>query len=444
MKKTLKLMTFVFCVVLAAAGCAGKYAGVIPGNYLSCSETGTFAGDTILVSGQASTPAGIETVSIKCDPWGVEKVYDLSADAPAVFNYDYRLAVPSTATFPQEIEVCVTSSNGERKIRTLSAVFAPDVTAPTFTVSFSSQIGVELDPATGQGVWKCKVTAKDDRALKSIKLEIPGISYSRTVAQRGRSGSFTDDVIFTSVQNYQAAITAEDETGNKSVINVELVVTPVEDQDPIDDFPQMYMFDAEEDCAEYIDGYFHYMYRQEGGYVYKCNIRAFKDGSKFYFTSEKHLDGNLFGASPYVSSKILNKKGYVVPVVIGEAGCYEFVINIRNQTYSCTPIDSKAIEGPFYISGVGFTNIADWGATDAMTALGNDVYSITMGIDGAAATHQYYYYTDGWATVYRSDEAGWEWFISAAGTCVKYSTDYAGDAVFYFDCALPWGWIKKN
>lgn len=40
-------------------------------------------------------------------------------------------------------------------------------------------------------------------------------------------------------------------------------------------------------------------------------------------------------------------------------------------------------------------------------------------------------------------EGKW-WFESAEGSCVTYSTDYAGEVVVTFDTAYPWGTIKKS
>ena len=442
MKRTLKSFVLFLTAATVLAACQKSYDGVVPGNYIARGEIGTFAGDTVLLSGQVSTPAGIESLSLECEAIGLAKTYDLSANTPAVYNYEYSVPVPKTATLPQEITVSVCAANGEKNVGSVALKFTPDVTNPVITTSLPAQVGVELDPNTGIGVWICSIAAKDERELASITVEIPGISYSKTIAQSGRIGLFEDEITFTEVANYPASITAVDATGNKTVLEIELVVTPVEEQDPISDYAQMYIFDAEENPADYIDGLFHYMYRQDGGYEYKANIRTYKADTKLYISPVKNADEDIFGVSPYVSSKILNKRGYAVPVVIPEAGCYEFTVNILSQSYSYTAIERTPIAGPFYVSGVGFTTFADWGTTDALADLGNDIYSVVVGIDGSAATHQYYFYTDGWETVYRCDEEGNEWAIAASGACIKYSTEYTGDATFYLDTALPWGWIK--
>ena len=442
MQRTLKPFVLLFLAAAAIAACRKNYDGVVPGNYIARSEIGTFAGDTVLLSGQVSTPAGIETVSLECEGVGLKKIYDLSSEKPSVYNYEYSVPVPKTASLPQEIKVTVCAANGEKNVGGVTLKFTPDMTKPVITTSLPAQVGVELDPSAGIGVWNCSIAAKDERELASITVEIPGISYSKTVSQSGRSGLFEDEISFTEVASYPAAIIATDAAGNRGVLEIELVVTPVEEQDPISDYAQMYIFDAEENPADYIDGLFHYMYRQDAGYEYKANIRTYKANTKLYISPVKNADGDIFGVSPYVSSKILNKRGYAVPVVIPEAGCYEFTVSILNQSYSVTPIERTPITGPFYISGVGFSSFADWGTTDALTDQGNDVYSIVVGIDGSAATHQYYFYTDGWATVYRCDEEGNEWCIAADGPCIKYSTEYTGNATFYLDTALPWAWIK--
>ncbi|MGM9735585.1 MAG: hypothetical protein ACI3ZL_04165 [Candidatus Cryptobacteroides sp.] len=446
MTKTLKLSVLAMTLIVLVASCdKDRKDGSVPGNYLATVEIGTFGGDTVLISGQASNIAGLASIEIACAAWDIDKVYDIAANAPKVFNYDYRMPIPSTAEFPQEITVTVTDINGLYKSKTIDAKFTPDVTAPVFSTSLSKQIGVELNPETGYGSWEYSVSARDERALSSITLDIPGIGYSKTVKAEGRTANISDKINFTVVETLEVTFTAEDVTGNKTTLDCEIVVTPVEEQDPIEDYLQMYLFDADEDQSQYLDGYWHYMARQEGGYKYTCKIHALKDNSHFYIAPTKSLDGDLFGVSPYVSSKILNKNGYVVPVTIEKAGYYWFYVDILSQTFSISEYETGVLEsGPFYISGVGFSNIGDWGATDAITHVDGNIYSIDMGIDGSAAAHQYYFYTTDWATVYRCDEGGEQWFIGASGQCVKFSTDYDGEATFWFDLGLPWGWVTKK
>ena len=64
---------------------------------------------------------------------------------------------------------------------------------------------------------------------------------------------------------------------------------------------------------DYLDGYYAPMTRK-GEYQYEGKIYADKANFQIYFTAEKTMDGDLFGVSPYVNSKLMNNNDYVVPV----------------------------------------------------------------------------------------------------------------------------------
>ena len=102
---------------------------------------------------------------------------------------------------------------------------------------------------------------------------------------------------------------------------------------------------------------------RKGEYQYEGKIYADKANFQIYFTAEKTMDGDLFGVSPYVNSKLMNNNGYVVPVTVAESGYYGVWIDLQAHTYSMWKLEPSATTytGSLTVSGCGFSDFADWG-----------------------------------------------------------------------------------
>lgn len=96
---TIGKLYLLLTLICFAVGCDDDKEDVAPGLYVASEEIETFPGDTVLVSGTASNYAGLASITLSCEGWGIHKVYDLNGQKPKVFNYDYRLVVPKTAAF---------------------------------------------------------------------------------------------------------------------------------------------------------------------------------------------------------------------------------------------------------------------------------------------------------------------------------------------------------
>lgn len=117
---------------------------------------------------------------------------------------------------------------------------------------------------------------------------------------------------------FPLTVTIADEAGNEQTYWQQLVVMLAEDEDPISDYPIMWMVNAAENASDYLDGYYMPLTRQ-GAYQYQGSFYADKDGYQLYIVPTKTMSADIFGCSPYVSSKLMNKAGYVVPVTIEKA-----------------------------------------------------------------------------------------------------------------------------
>ena len=441
-KKILSLLLMLPWLLLPTA-CEEEHDDVRPGLYAAQEVIETFPGDTVTVSGTVSNYVGLSSVTLSCEAWGINQVYDLSAQEPVVFNYNYRLVVPDDATFEQNLDITVCDKNGLDNRKTVLLKFLPDMTVPVFTASPASQVSVDFDTSTGKAVWPLEVRFTDDRALQSVRLQIPVLMMDETVELSGREGSLLRTIEFTEMGNFPVYLTVTDESGNQADLEVEIVAMLSEDEDPIQDYAQMYVVDASENPDDYINGYYRYMDRM-GEYQYQGSFYAATDGAQAYFVPTKSMDGDLYGVSPYSSSKLMNKNGYVVPVTFEQAGRYGIWIDLQAHTYSIWPleIDANACTEALWMSGTGFS-FGEWGSSDEMTQTSPYHYEVETEITDYTGDRQYYFYTANWARVFRADAEGNWWFESASGTCIIFETDYRGPVRVTYDTASPWATIKK-
>lgn len=438
----LYLLLAALCFVV---GCDDDKEDVAPGLYVASEEIETFPGDTVLVSGTASNYTGLESVTLSCENWGIHKVYDLKGQKPKVFNYDYRLIVPKNATFEDHLLITIRDVNGWETKKNVLLAYIADMTSPVMQTQLPERISVDFNTTTNKGSWNLNVKFTDDRELKSIRMQIPDIQMDETVEVSGRSGELKRTIDFTTGE-FPVTLTLSDAGGNETIVRTTIVVMLAEEEDPIQDYAQMYVVNAGENPDDYVNGYYRYMDRKDA-YQYEGKFYASTDNTEIYFVPAKSMEGDLYGTSPYVSSKLMNKNGYVVPVILPKKGYYGIWIDLNAHTYSIWEyeIPSGSYTGALCVSGTGFT-IGDWGApAENMKKVDNDYryeYDMEL-VDGYSGDYQYYFYSPDWAHVFRADTAGNWWFESATGSCVIYKTDYAGKVKVTFDTAAPWGTIKK-
>lgn len=443
MKRITRCLLLVIAIITLSA-CGDDHDDVRPGLYTADEVIETFPGDTVLVEGTVSNYVGIATITLLCQEWNITKEYDLSGQKPTVFNYSYQLIVPQDAAFDQEMTVTVRDKNGLENRKLILLKFLPDMVAPTVTGAPAAQVSIDFNTAEQKGEWQIALNCTDDRELKSVRLQLPALGIDETTSVEGRTASYNKAVEFTEPGTYEATITVTDAAGNEVQTETEVIVMLAEDEDPIEDYAQMYVVDASEDADDYVDGYYRYMDRM-GEYQYQGKFYAAADGAQMLFTPTKSLDGDLYGASPYVSTKLLNKNGYVVPVTVEKKGYYGVWIDLQAHTVSLWPLDiaTDACTEPLWLSGTGF-GFADWGASDEMTKTDTYRYEVETTINGSyTGDRQYYFYTSGWARVFRADTKGNWWFESASGSCIIFKTTYDGKVKVSFDTAAPWATIKK-
>ena len=439
------------CMSVLFTSCSEEGKDEAPGLWTPLEEIATFPGDTVLVQGQVSNYIGLNRVDIKCDAWNISQTYELQGKQSKVFNYNYQMAVPQDATFGAELTVTVTDKEGKSTVKTIPMTYLPDTTAPVAQNDMPWQVSVDFAPELGYGVYAQVIRMTDDRQLKSCVVNIPALGYEKTYELKGRSFTVTEQILVSQTGEFPMTVTIKDESDNEKVYEQQIVCMLAEDEDGYEDYPVMWMFNASENVGDYIDGFFAPLIRQDS-YQYQGSFYADKDGYQLYVVPAKTADSNVFGVSPYVSSKLMNKTGYVKPITIEKAGYYGLWIDVQAHAFSIWDLDtSSAYTGSLTFSGCGFKDFGDWGTPETEMTRNGFRYTQTLEQNGSYTDTRYYYAARvsdwGWILRYWSDANGCGWWVDDAGyggSVGTYTSDYDGKVEVTFDTALLWGTIKKK
>lgn len=450
-RKVLAYITACVCMLLPLTSCNEEGKDEVPGLWTALEKIATFPGDTVLVQGQVSNFIGLSQMNIKCEAWSISQTYHLQGKQSKVFNYNYRMAVPQDATFDAELIVTVTDKNGKSTVKTIPMTYLPDTETPVAQNDMPSQVSVDYDIEMGYGVYLQNIRMADNRQLKSCAVNIPDLDYEKIYELKGRTFTVSEQIEVKKTGTFPMTVTITDESDNKKVYEQQIVSMLAEDEDEYDNYPIMWMFNADEKSGDYIDGFFAPLIRQ-ADYQYQGSFYAGKDGYKIFVVPQKSTDSNVFGVSPYVGSKLMNKTGYVVPITIEKAGYYGLWIDIQAHSFSIWELDtSSAYTGSLTFSGCGFKDFGDWGTPDAEMTRNGFRYTQLLEQNGNYTDTRYYYAARvsdwGWVLRFWSDAAGCGWWVDDGGyggSVGTYTSDYDGKVEVTFDTALLWGSIKKK
>ena len=449
------MMKHVACLLLVLCGAwaCSEESDVRPGLYTEQDIIETFPGDTVLLQGQVSNYVGMKSVTISCETWGIVKVYDLYGEQSKVFDYNYRMPVPEDAEFDAELKITAVDINGREQKKTITLTYLPDTEAPVDNSGQPWQMSYDYDTSVGSAAVPVRIAVSDDRSLSQAVINIESLGYTNTIELSGRTTVITDNLTIDNVGNFDMSVEVTDDAGNSVTIWHQLVVMLAEDEDPIDNYPRMWVVNASENADDYLAGYYAPMSRADGDYQYSGKIYADKDGYEFYIVPEQTMDGDVFGASPYVNSKLMNKAGYVVPVKIETAGYYGLWIDIQNHQWSVWSLDvSAAYSGSLTLSGCGFSDFGDWGTPGTEMTRDGYRYTQTVGQNGSySGTRQYYAArVSDWGYILRwwgdaaADCGWWEDTAGYGGSVGSYESDYDGNVEVMFDTAILWATVKKQ
>jgi hypothetical protein len=454
--KTIGSLLLLLVVTVYFTGCENNDV-LAPGLSIETTDIKTFPGDEIILKGMVSAVNGIEKIEIVYAGWGLNQVYDLSGQKPKVFNYAYHFDIPNNpdVSFNGTLSVIITDVDGNITRKEIPVGFLPDTSAPVFSNKPTTPTSVDFNTTTEEGVYELKLVVSDDRELSKLEISIPGIDYTKTIPLSGKTQEIQETIQFLNVGSFLGTITAEDKIGNKALYNIEFIVIPSEDTDPIRDYSRMYVINTEESPNAYVLGYYKYMNRTDA-YKYNTKFYAPHDDTKIAFVPTHSTTADYFGASPYVFTKLINKNGYAIPITIEQKGYYYIDIDIQNSSYSITPYSPAppSYTGTLNVTGIGFT-FGNWTMSPDMTK-SEDGYTYSGDVTVVLAANQTVslcFSNSSWSTVFRpwayDDGASTAatiagWYEGASGGVVETLWQGPGIYTTTFNLETMWATVSAK
>ncbi len=404
-----------------------KENDIPPGLSVEISDIETFPGDEIFLKGMVSAENGIKSIKLICDGIELEKVYDLKSQSPKVFRFSYLYTIPESMSedLDDVLSIIVEDVDDNVTTKEISVKFLPDTTDPWFVSLPPNPASVDFDVIEEKADYTLNVEMSDDRELSKLFVSIPDIGFEKEVTLDGLTQKESMSIQFLTTGTYSGTIKVEDKVGNYKENNITFIVLPKEDEDPIDDYAQMYVVNADEDPSAYVLGYYKYMERT-GAYTYTTKFYAANNDTKIAFVPTQNITADYFGVSPYVSTKLINKNGYALPINIADKGYYTIEVNIEQKTYSITSYTPQTPEytGVLNVTGEGF-DFANWTMSTDMAkvdAANPYLYSVEVGVSYSAEFEVLFCFTNSsWSPIWRP--TGNE----GSSTTVKQNTGWVAD-----------------
>lgn len=457
MKKAI-YMIGVLCALLMMAACTEEGSDKRPGLWTELDLIETYPGSVVLLKGQASNYIGLKSVKISCAAWDIDQVYQLDGEHSKVFNFNYQLQVPADAEFDQQLLITVTDTEGSEQKKVITMTYAPDTEAPAVAEELPAEIGIEIENQGDEVSYPLVLNVTDARGLKNAIISIPALGVNDEIVLSGTEATIEKTITVSEGGEYDMTVTITNVSGNARVMKTVLKVMPPEVEYPVSQYKQMYMVLADESADDYLFGYYRFLEttkvdgtQQEQQYSNRWNEPVYipKDGQKVLFVPTQSMNGDIFGASPRLSSKVLNNRDYVVPIVVEKAGYYNVWIDTKNHKYTFTPyeVSADAVQGDLkLITTAGFA-IGDWQFSESMTRDGYR-YSVTMAVTEGASSCGFCLTQGGWDDGFRYGAGdGWEsWWKNSwngASDVATFNPKGATQVEVTFDTAALWATVKK-
>ncbi len=456
MKRFTHCLTAFACLVMAmvAVSC-DKESDTPPGLSIESGAIASFPGESVVVKATVSDEVGIQSIHLTCPEMGVDKLYDLSSQKPVVFNVSYQFVIPldTDTDIPANFRIEVLGTSGKTTVKPIQVTYLPDTTDPVIT-TFGDEIGVDFDDDNSIAEPTLVFSFTDDRGLASARLQIADISFDETLPLSGRSDNATFYPVFDASGLYDATLTVTDDAGNTTAKQIVFGVIGEEPENPISDYTHMWIVNTEEDPADYMLGYYQYMARTDA-YIYSVLFYAPKADTKIAFVPIQDIDGaDYFGRSPYASTKILNNKGYVLPITIPAVGYYNVSINIQTHALTITPHTPAAVN-PFagQVRGYSYVNGGSTNSQFATSPVNGNPMRLASNfdiVDPAGSWPNVVFITSDWSKswnpVYDSTWTyiiRWEYNAAFVSSYAYFESVAAGIHPAVFDMEAMWVTMKK-
>jgi plastocyanin len=291
-------------------------------------------GRQFTIQGVAEDNDGLKSIRLESPDLQIDKTIDLldiyGDSLLHSYNLAYNVKTAKTQTgesFPFKITV---TDVGGRSIETTEQVTMDgDFTPPTFTKVPDKAITVLLKDATKLNL---RFSAADNKDLKYVKVSIPEIQFSDSVAASGTAYNYSNQIALPSVlATYTLIITAADK------FNLTVTSTSQVNVSELPDFAKMYLSDVETSTDLNTDLYgVPMLIEHTGAYSYRARYYNQKAGTKIRFIPQKtDFEPICFSVDPNNTNVLTDDPYEGQPIVLADANkYYEITFNTKSGAYN--------------------------------------------------------------------------------------------------------------
>lgn len=383
----MRVVNVALCAVmgLALCGCGddddvsySSVDGLAPVITLTPDHVRFQTGHTFYVKGVVSDADGLRSITLKNEEMHLDKTIDLltvyrdSLIHEYNLNYSYSPDEEWAESDQYNVDITVTDVVGKTASATLLVTPDGDDTAPEFDPAPSAELSVlQQDP-----VLSLETTVKDNKLLKYVVVDIPGISVYDSITV-GNVSSYTLSKQYTFPNDkedvYEMRITACDQFDNATTVTSNVTVSG--------DYPKMFLFDF--DNASYLTSDLFgvpMLIDHTGKNEYRARYYNQKAGTGIRFLPSKTaLEPICFGVDPENSAVLTNDPAKAQPIVLNDVGYYEITFNSMSGEYEVktyTPTSTPFPQGEAWVengvdqvyelslAGAGLPGVGNWSTAD--------------------------------------------------------------------------------
>lgn len=308
----------------------------------------TALGRDIMFTGTFADADGISTIQLQCPDLYLNKTIDFIEiyGAPKTeYDLTYTFAIPDEKDKNEFIvNITITDVGGRAVSDEFRVTLDGDFSNPIFTAFPDDSLTVLIKEETG---CLLEFSVNDDRALKSVKIDIPGVEgYPKIVDTFSpiNSYTFSERISLPSTPAvYDVMVTVVDTTlAEKTIADTcHLVVQE------LPDFAKIYLADTEDlnndvfgvpMCVDHV-----------GEFQYRARYYNQNAGTEIYFLPQTTSFSPIcFGLDPTDNSKLADDPSISEPIVLEEANTYyEITFNTKEGTYAISTYSIEDAQDPW-------------------------------------------------------------------------------------------------
>jgi hypothetical protein len=309
-------------------------------------------GETFIISGVVSDPAGIKSVNFIYEPWFLNKTI-VKDSLPNLYTISYQFKVPVDAVenSSHTIPITIANAGNVTTVKNITVTLDRDIEAPVINITSPVNGATVLIGASNEVELDISVT---DKELAEFKIESSVLN--ETIAISGGSFEYKKSLNITEPNNYSFTITVTDVTGNVSTETVSMNIL-----DELS-FDVMYITGVDSE-ALLVSDIFGIPYvttdssvADEDGYVFTGRYYSPGPNTEVRFLAQKGSFGPYtFGVDENTPGRLaLGSDIDVNPIILPQEGYYEVKMDLRDSSYSVTSYTPS--DTPFtqvYILGRG-------------------------------------------------------------------------------------------